>query len=519
MRPSPATSPFIHIDPRRPDGLQTQSYQAIRRAILDGTVAPGARLLSSRALADDLGVSRTTTLLAYEQLTAEGYLTARHGAGTFVGHELPDDLPVLRAQTVRETATHPPLSARGRQLAALPAAARRIPGPPRAFRLGIPAIDRFPHRLWTQLVTRRLRRATLAQLDYGDPAGQLPLRKAIAAHVSAARGTTCTADQVLIVAGAQRGLELIARTLLDTGDDVAIEEPGYPGAWSAFVEAGATLRPARVDEHGLDVATLDRSRRRSPKLAYVTPSHQFPLGVTMNLPRRLALLRWARERGAWIVEDDYDSEYRYGTRPVPCLHGLAVDGRVIYVGTFSKTLFPSLRLGFVIVPADLHRTFVAIRSASDLHPPAIDQLVVADLIADGHYDRHLRRMRAACRERLDALSHAIRRYASGALHLRPVQTGLHAVVDVSPDIDLDRLVVEAVANGVELMPLSAYFLERTAAPRAIVLGFGAVDAHAIRRGMENLARAIEASRTITTKNRAVRATTRGALRHFVARRA
>jgi GntR family transcriptional regulator/MocR family aminotransferase len=511
MRPPPAKSPFIHVDPRRPDGLQTQIYQAIRRTILDGTLAPGARLLSSRALADDLGVSRTTTLLAYEQLTAEGYLTARHGAGTFVGHELPDDLPVAHAQAVRETTTHPPLSARGRQLAALPAAARRIPGPPRPFRLGIPAIDRFPHRLWTQLVTRRLRGATLAQLDYGDPAGQPLLRKAIAAHVSAARGTTCTADQILIVAGAQRGLELIAHTLLDAGDEVAIEEPGYPGAWSAFVDAGATLRPVRVDQHGLDVAILDRAHRRSPKLAYVTPSHQFPLGVTMSLPRRLALLRWARERGAWIVEDDYDSEYRYGTRPVPCLHGLAGDGRVIYVGTFSKTLFPALRLGFVIVPADLQRTFVAIRSSSDLHPPAIDQLVVADLIADGHYDRHLRRMRAVCRERLEALDRAIRRRAAGALRLRPVQTGLHAVVDVALDVDLDRLVVEAVAHGVELMPLSAYFLERAAASRAIVLGFSAVDPAAIDRGMQNLMRAIDASR-VAPKGRAVtnrsRATTR-----------
>jgi GntR family transcriptional regulator/MocR family aminotransferase len=491
MRRSTPKSPFIHIDARH--GRQTQIYHAIRRAILDGSLQPGARLLSSRALADDLGVSRTTTLLAYEQLTAEGYLTPRYGSGTFVASELPDDLPEARRDAQHSPSGHPPLSNRGTMLSGLPTSARRLPGPPRAFRIGVPALDRFPHRLWAQLVNRRLRATTVAQLDYSDPAGQRSLREAIAAHVSAARGTTCTADQVIVVAGAQRGLELIFRALLDPGDEAVMEDPGYPGARNALSSAGGVPIDVRVDADGIDVNAI-AACGGCPRVAYVTPSHQFPLGVPMSLTRRLALLRWARDAGAWIVEDDYDSEYRYGARPVPCLHGLATDGRVVYVGSFSKTLFPALRLGFLVVPTDLLASLASIRRATDLHPPAFEQLVVADMIADGHYDRHLRRMRAVCRERLDALCDAADRWGAGALRLRPVHTGLHAVADLAADIDLDRLLDEAATQQVEVMPLSAYIAERTTPPRALVLGFGSVEPNAVRRGMERLARALDASR-------------------------
>ncbi|MEO8484535.1 MAG: PLP-dependent aminotransferase family protein [Acidobacteriota bacterium] len=488
-----SSTPFIHIDPRQSEGLQTQIYRAIRRAILEGSLSSGARLLSSRALADDLRVSRTTTLLAYEQLIAEGYVTARHGSGTFVADTLPDDLQHANTPAERASAIHPSVSKRGEALAALPPAAQRLSGPPRAFRIGVPALDRFPRRLWAQLVNRRLRRTTIAELDYGDPAGQWPLRQAIAVHVSAARGTHCTPEQVFIVAGAQRGLELVAQTLLEPGDRAVVEDPGYPGAWSAFARAQARLCPVAVDDEGIDVLAIGRLRGR-PRLAYVTPSHQFPLGVAMSLPRRLALLRWARDADAWIVEDDYDSEYRYSARPIPCLHGLASDGRVVYVGSFSKTLFPALRLGFLIVPEDVHARLASIRRAADVHPPAFDQLVVADLIAEGHYERHLRRTRAVCRERLEALQDAVARQRKGALRLRPVHAGLHAVADVADDVDMKRLASSAIAQGIELMPLSAYFTEPGVEPHAIVLGFGAVDVADIRKAVEKLARAILESR-------------------------
>ncbi len=491
MGTRPATSLLIRIDSRARETLQQQIYAGIRQAILDGLVAPRTRLPSSRALAEDLRVSRTTSLLAVEQLRAEGYLTARRGSGTFVADVLPDDYPQTRAARPAPNPHHPPLSRRGAALVAAPHGARRLGGPPRAFRIGTPGVDLFPVRLWSRLANRRLRSVTSAQLDYGDSAGLRVLREAIAEHVKTARGTQCGADQVLVVAGAQQGLDLICRLLLDPGDRVWMEEPGYPGARSALLGAGARILPVRVDADGLDVEAGVRHAGNA-RLVYVTPSHQYPLGVPMSLPRRLALLKWAAAARAWVVEDDYDSEFRYGARPIPCLHGLDVDGRVIYVGSFSKTLFPALRLGFLIVPPDLQDRVAAARSAADQHPPSLDQAVLADFIVEGHFARHLRRMRAVYRERLEALAQAADRYCRGRLQLRTVQTGLHAVADLD-GVDAVRVSREAATRGVEATPLSAYFVGRASAVNSLVLGFGAVRPDAASRGMERLAAAIAAA--------------------------
>jgi GntR family transcriptional regulator/MocR family aminotransferase len=490
---------LVRVDRRAGSGLQQQIYSEIRRAVLDGIVHPGSRLPSSRALADDLAVSRTTTLLAFEQLTAEGYLVGRRGSGTFVAHELPDDLPRTNIVHRRLTsAKHPPLSRRGLALTATPPAARRIPGPPRPFRLGVPAVDLFPLRLWSQLINRRLRTLTLAQLDYNEAGGFRPLREAIADHVQSARGTRCAADDVLIVGGTQRGLQFICDAVLDPGDEAWLEEPGYSGARAALVGAGARIVPVPVDEEGLSVTTGARLASRA-RLVYVTPSNQFPLGVPMSLPRRLQLLRWASAARAWVIEDDYDSEFRYGARPIPCLHGLDEDGRVIYAGSFSKTLFPALRLGFLIVPSDLQKHLVSARRASDVHPPLLEQAALADLMSGGHFDRHLRRMRAAYRERLQAFTEAAERWCGGTLALRPVRTGLHAVGDLD-GVDAERVFLEATARGVELAPLSHYYLGRPRSiadthrsTNAIVLGFASVRPEALRRGMEQLAAAIDAA--------------------------
>jgi GntR family transcriptional regulator/MocR family aminotransferase len=343
----------------------------------------------------------------------------------------------------------------------------------------------------------------VAQLDYSDPAGFVGLREAIADHVQAARGTRCSADQVVVVAGAQRGLEQICHFVLDPGDKAWLEEPGYFGARSALLGAGARIVPVPVDEHGLNV-DAGVARARDARLVYVTPSHQFPLGVPMNLPRRLALVKWASTAGAWVVEDDYDSEFRYGARPVPCLHGLDADGRVIYVGSFSKTLFPALRLGFLIVPADLREPLLAARRAADVHPPLLDQAVLADLMAAGHFERHLRRMRAAYRERLEALVAAADRYCAGALHVRPVKTGLHAVADLE-SAPAERVCHEARARGVDVTPLSAYYLHRPRGADGLVLGFGAVGPDAVRGGMERLAASIEAARRLNFQRSTLKA--------------
>ena len=492
MHARPATSLLIRLDPRAGGALQQQIYAGIRRAILDGVVAPGTRLPSSRALAADLGVSRTTTLLGLEQLLAEGYLATRRGSGTFVTDELPDDLPRPRASRLAPKPKHPPLSRRGAALVAAPQGAHRLGGPPRAFRIGTPGVDLFPVRLWSRLAQRRLRSVTAAQLDYGDSAGLPALREAIADHVRTARGTECGAEQVIMVAGAQQGLDLICRLLLDPGDRVWMEEPGYPGARSALVGAGARILPVRVDAEGLDVEAGVR-RAGDARLVYVTPSHQYPLGVPMSLPRRLALLKWAGAARAWVIEDDYDSEFRYGARPIPCLHGLDRDGRVIYVGSFSKTLFPALRLGFVIVPADLQGGLVAARAAADQHPPVLDQAVLADFIGEGHFARHLRRMRAAYRERLEALVWAAERSCRGVLRVRAAQTGLHVVADLD-GVRAARVAREAALRGVEATALSAYFAGPERAPNGLVLGFAAVRPEASRSGMERLAAAIEAAR-------------------------
>jgi GntR family transcriptional regulator/MocR family aminotransferase len=482
------TDLMIRVDPCGGEDLQQQVYAGMRKAILDGVLAPGARVPSSRVLASDLRVSRTTTLWALDQLHAEGYLATRRGSGTYVTEELPDDLVRVRRVRPVARAGHPPLSGRGRALSELTPAARRIAGPPRAFRMGTPAVDLFPVRLWTKLTNRRLRGVRLSQLDYGDTP---ELREAIAGYLQSARGTRCTADHVVVVPGAQAGLDIMARLLLDAGDAAWIEEPGYPGARGALLGAGARPVPVPVDGEGLDVAA---GMRRAPeaRLAYVTPSHQFPLGVLMGLPRRLALLKWAAAARAWILEDDYDSEFRYGTRPIPCLHGLDVDGRVVYLGTFSKTLFPTLRLGFIIVPPDLRERLVAARRAFDLSPPSLNQIVLADFLAEGHFERHLRRMRSAYAERLEALRDSARRHCDGALRLRPVHAGLHAAADLG-DADDAAVHEEAAARGIEATPLSMYYSEPGAA-NGLVLGFGAVRPDTIGEGMERLAAAIEAAR-------------------------
>ncbi|HET8646608.1 MAG TPA: PLP-dependent aminotransferase family protein, partial [Vicinamibacteria bacterium] len=473
MSPRTATGLLVHIEPRGGGGLQEQICESIRRAILSGSVRPGTRLPSSRALAADLGVSRTTTLLAFDQLQAEGYLWGRHGSGTFVAEDLPDDAPPPAALLPPPSPDRPPLSRRGTALAAATPSARRIQGPPRAFRIGVPALDAFPVRQWSRLAGRRMTSATSVQLDYGWPAGLPALREAIADHVQRSRGARCHPDQVYVVGGAQRGFDIICRLLLDPGSRAWMEEPGYPGAWTALTAAGASIVPVDVDEEGLRVHP-DGPAGRGVRLAYVTPSHQFPLGMTMSLGRRLALLQWARGAGAWIVEDDYDSEFRYGTPPIPCLQGLDTDGRVIYVGSFSKSAFPALRLGFLIAPPELHaHLLTARRRAADPQPPFLDQAVMADFMGGGHFARHLRRMRAVYRERLEALADAARRFCAGTLRLRPVRTGLHAVADLDGVEDV-RVFEEAMARGVEVMPLSAYFRRRSPSGNALVLGFGAV---------------------------------------------
>ena len=477
----------IFIEDRGSRTLQEHIYHCIRRSILEGLVDADQRLPSTRELAADLGVSRTTTLLALEQLRAEGFIVARPGSGTFIAPQIPERQPPP-VSTVAATVARPPFSRRGNQLARVSAPDRRRSSTSAcAFRLGTPALDLFPWRLWSKITRECLRHFAPAQLDYSPLAGLRALREAIASQVQA-RGTRCDPDQVHVVAGAQRGMDLIARMLLDPGDAALVEDPGYTGARGVLTAAGATVVPVPVDADGMIVESI---RAEHARLAYVTPSCQFPTGVPMSMSRRQALLDWARQSRAWIVEDDYDCDIRHDRQPLPCLHALDPDGRVIYLGTFSKTLFPALRLGFLILPRDLSPGFVAARLAIDLHPPVLEQRVLAAFIQCGHYDRHLRRMKAAYAERLDALQSAIARSGS-PMRLRPVHSGMHAVVDLQ-GVNAERVHAEAAALGVESMPLAAFYCGGTRRANALLLGFGAVAPPAIRAGVLRLARAIESA--------------------------
>jgi GntR family transcriptional regulator/MocR family aminotransferase len=483
----------VSVDSSLPTPLNRQLYEAMRGAILSRQIRAGTRLPSTRTLAVELSVSRNTVLLAFEQLIAEGYLESRTGSGTFVASAIPDELLSVRNRTAAPAVTplRRPVAQRARNL---PATITTTSDRRRAFEPALPALDLFPTRLWARLVSRQWSKhgsAILDTLTYGDIAGNPRLRQAIAQYVGAARGVSCDAAQVIVTNGVQHGLEIAARVLLDAGDAVWFEDPGFPPARATLLAAGARIVHVPVDREGLDVAQ-GVARCPSPRLIYTTPSHQFPLGVTMSVTRRLQLLDAARRADAWILEDDYDSEYRHSSRPVPAIRGLDTDARVIYLGTFSKVLFPALRLGYLVVPAPLVELFMRSRALSGRTSPAVDQLVVADFIEEGHFERHIRRMRAAYRERQEALLEAAARHLDGLATVCPSDAGMHTVATLHGinDVAASRAAAE---RNVEAAPLSAFCAE-TRLPDALVLGYGAVTPRHIRVATESLARALERAR-------------------------
>jgi GntR family transcriptional regulator/MocR family aminotransferase len=465
---TPASPPLLALLPiDRASGvpLHRQIYEGLRRAILDGLLRAGQRVPSTRDLAVGLEVSRFPVLAAYEQLLHEGYLEGRPGSGTYVRAALPDD--ALRAVPVRADAARRAASRPARET---PPPRPRDEGGLRPFRVSLPALDQFPHATWSRLVARHARRLSPAHMAYGDPAGIGPLRAAIAEHLRTARAVRCEAGQVLIVSGSQAALRLCATVLLGPGDVVAMEEPGYPGARAALGTSGAEIAAVPVDDEGLDLAAL-RALGPRVRAACVTPSHQYPLGVSMSAARRLELLEWAESRGAWLLEDDYDSEYRYVSRPLGALQGMGMPGRVVYVGTFSKVLFPAVRVGYLVVPPALWDAFVAAREALDIFSPTLYQLVLADFLAEGHFARHLRRMRAVYLRRRQALLDGLARHCGGVLSVHNADAGLH-VATLLPDGMEDGEVVRRMAErGLSAIALSTCYAgdERRS---GLLLGFG-----------------------------------------------
>jgi GntR family transcriptional regulator/MocR family aminotransferase len=460
-------------------------YEQLRAAILDGRLKPGSRLPATRDLAETYKLSRTTIVTAFEQLKSEGYVEGKTGSGTYVSEVLPEQLLQTGRAGAESRLPHRRI-AFSEYAKRLPPFRPRPPRPVRAFRSNQAALDLFPANLWAQVAARRLRRASTNLLGGRETLGYTPLREAVAEYLNTSRGVKCTTDQVLIVSGALEGLDRATRLLVNRGESAWMEEPGYPGAAGVLRASGAKLVGVRVDSEGLN---FEEGARRwpSPKIVYVTPAHQFPLGVTMSLRRRLALLEWARKSGVLIFEDDYDSEYRYSGRPVPALQGLDRAGVVIFGGSFSAVMFPAMRLGYLVVPSDMIDVFAAAQSVSTHHPPILGQAILCDFIREGHFARHIRRMREVYAERLGVLLDSARDKLAGKLEISNVEAGLQTVGWLKDKATAENLVQAVAKRNVELRTLRQYSFGRAPA-NAVVLGFAAVEPKELRRGVEELAR-------------------------------
>ena len=464
--------------------LTSWLYAELRRAILEGRLRAGTRLPASRDFARQHGISRGTAVSVFERLQAEGYVSCRVGSGTVVN--LVQDFRPLRAGS-----------------AGRPAYIRRViaeyarpkpflglvsSGCSRPFRMGDPAVTEFLTELWAGLAARRARHHAVWMRTEDDGRGYRPLREAIADYLAAHRGVRCSSEQVIVVSGAQQALDLLARLLLKQGEPVWVEDPGYFGATIAFANAGATIVPVPVDEQGLSVSAGVRASPHA-KGVYVTPGHQFPLGMTMSLARRMALLKWAVAEGAFVIEDDYDSEYRFHGAPVPALQSLDEASSVILIGSFSKVLFPALRIGYVVLPRQLVDHFLAFRHRTDFRNLSFDQVVLCDFIAGGHLGRHLRRMREFYTARLAALSDGVKRNLSGLLELSDVRAGLYTAGFLRNGMGSREAESAAGAAGVEVLALDRFTLKRPD-PRGLLLGFAAFTQAEIRSALVRLATAL-----------------------------
>lgn len=460
--------------------LRQQVYLRLRDAIDTGVFASGARLPASREYARVLGVSRNTVLWAVERLQSEGYLVARVGDGTYVA---------MRGSPVRGTSrgpnvvAHHLLSQRGRLIAETGSRWNPATGEALPFRLGRPALEEFPFALWHRLERKTPVATRVVGAGYTEAAGHPPLRAAIAQWLLVSRGIRCDAGQVLITAGSQQALDLVSRLLLDVGDEVLVEDPGYPGIRANLIAQGALVRPVPVDGEGLCIAQGAALFPRA-KLAVVTPTHQFPLGVPMSLARRSALIEWARAHRAWIVEDDYDGEFQYGAQRIPALCSMAHDARVLHVGTFSKSLGAGLRLGFIVLPDVLVDAFTRARALSDRQSPGAVQEVLARFIAEGHLLRHLRRMRELYRGRQASMIYHLARATNGVIALEPSLQGMHLALEVGGQIRDTELSQRALHAGVHLASISSYCIESKR--RGWLFGYAGYDEAALARAARAL---------------------------------
>lgn len=475
-----------------PMPLYQQLAEALRSAVLQNRLKANQRLPPSRLLAQSLDISRVTVTQSYDQLVSEGYLEARKGSGTFVCTQLPEDF--LQAEPVAPdcfpSSAPSRLSRFGHQLFAGPSLEAPRPQSDLSFRYGNPASDLFPMTLWRRLLTRHCHTSS-ALMNYSpDAAGYWPLRQAIADYLGRSRALRCSPEQVVIVNGSQQALDLIARLTLDAGDWVAMEDPGYLGARYCFAGQGANLQPIPVDREGLDVEALAQFDQPF-KLLYVTPSHQFPTGVTLSLSRRLALLQWAQHTGALILEDDYDGEYRYGDRPIPALQGLDRNHSVMYGGTFSKILFPALRMGYLVVPTAWMPLVSRAKWLSDRQSPMLEQYALADFLSEGHFDRHVRRMRHLYDQRRQVLVNALKESFGANVTILGDKAGIHLMAKFETPLSDEVVIQRAASVDVGVISAQRYYLAK---PRAgeFIFGYAQLDEAQIRQGIQALAKIVKA---------------------------
>jgi GntR family transcriptional regulator / MocR family aminotransferase len=465
--PSPGWADLYGWQLERAGGapLFRQIYAQVRAAVLSGALRPGTKLPSSRAMASGLAVARASVVAAYEQLLAEGYVEGRHGAGTFVSADL-TNLPARRRPAARGVRPRP-----------VPAPARAFPEFERAtsqtearpFNTGRTLLDARTMETWRKLTHRAVRALGANDLGYSDPCGLMELRRSLCDYLQAARAVRCDPQQIVVTAGTQHAIDIAIRVLLAPGDEVWVEDPGYPLTHAQLLLAKARPRPIPVDAHGI---VVDAGRRAAPRAraAFVTPSHQFPTGVALAMARRLELLAWARASGAFIVEDDYTSEFRYSGPPLASLQGLDEDERVIYVGTLNKALFPGLRIGYAVVPHALLPAFVSARYLMDRQPPTLHQAVVAEFMQQGHFAAHIRRMRQMYREQRDALAATLTRRAADCLDVEVPDQGMHLVAYLKHGVADTAIEAAAQRAGIVVRAISRFY--RAAPPRpGLMLGF------------------------------------------------
>ncbi|HXC50239.1 MAG TPA: PLP-dependent aminotransferase family protein [Candidatus Limnocylindrales bacterium] len=480
--------------------LHRQLYRALRASILDGRLGPDERLPSTRSFARELGLSRNTVLQAIDQLVAEGYASGRVGSGTYVASELPQ--PPRGPRTLGSASTvsslggaQPRLSSLGERLSlvAPPGRASWSPWPellPYDFRYGEPSFSDLPMDAWSRILGRRARRLSARRLAYQPPGGAAELREALAGYLGRARGVVCSPDDIVIVHGSQQAVDLVARLLVNPGDPVVIEEPHYTGFSFCLNAAGASLVHIGVDEHGL--RTDDLEHVEDARLVCVTPSHQYPTGAVLSLARRLALIDWATRHESYVLEDDYDGEFRFDGKPIECLQALDRSGRVIYTGTASKLLFPSLRIGWLIAPPALAPYCLNAKALADTGTPSIEQFALADFISEGHLERHARKARTRTAARRRALLESVDSELAGRVEVLGASAGLHVLMKI-PDMDardVTRLRQACRELGVGVYPAGPFY-SKPPAHAELLLGYAALSEETIREGIKRLRRALD----------------------------